>query len=266
MTNNINALFFIATITLLFFFSCKKAPVVNPTGTTSTPPVDYAHFEGTFYTQRIKEHYINGGITSYINQHFDQFAILSVQNNSIKISNSISIALSIPIDSVSQTLFKLDDWVLEYHNNYDSIRLYNRISSPYADTVYGIRDEAKQFVNSDKVSFQNSTSQTISYNLSIYKKISSPMTGVFLDTQYVATLPVEITKRNNNEFQFSVDGERVIIPMYNTYLKDKRYEANGSILKEKYAYWNTDTLSIEWIDEDYSIADYTHYYYRGVKN
>lgn len=263
MTTNTNSLLFILSLTLLLFFGCKKEPVVNPT-TITTPP-DYSHFEGTFYTQRIKDHYINGGITnSSINQHFDQFASLSVQNNSIKISNSVYIGL-IPIDSASQTLFQLNDWVLEYHNNYDSIRLYNGISSPYADTVHGIRDGSRQYINSEKASFQTSIPQVINYNLSIYKKISSPSTGVFLDTQYVASLPVEITK-GNNEFQFSVDGKNIIIPIHNTYLKEERYEANFSILKEKAAYWNTDTLSIEWVEEDFSASDYTHYYYKGVKN
>jgi hypothetical protein len=265
---NINSLLFIVTITLLLFFGCKKDSVVNPTTTTPTP-VDYSHFEGTFYTQRIINHYINGGhgglTTSSIHQGFDQFASLSVQNNSIQISNSIYIGLSIPIDSASQTVFQLNDWVLEYHNDYDSIRLYNAISSPYADTVHGIRDETRQYINSNRASFNTSNPQVISYNLSIYKKISSPLTGVFLDTLYVATLPVEITK-GNNEFQFSVDGKNIIIPIHNTYLNEERYEANSSILKEKYAYWDTDTLSIEWIEEYYSIPDYTHYYYRGVKN
>lgn len=260
MTSNINAVLFIFSINLLFFYSCQKESTINP-----TIPVDYSHFEGTFYTQRIKDYHINGGITASTYQHFDQFAILSVQDSSIKISNSIHIGSNIPIDSASQTLFKINDWVLEYYNNYDSISLYKGISSPYADTLLGIRDDAKQYANSEKASFQASIPQVINYNLSVYKKISSPSTGVFLDTQYVATLPVEITKGNNNEFQFSVDGKNIIIPIHNSYFNEERYEANYSILKQKYSYWNTDTLSIEWIEEDFSIADYTQYYYRGIK-
>ena len=93
------------------------------------------------------------------------------------------------------------------------MRLYKNLSTPYADTVHGIRDDARQYTNSENASFQNSSHQIIYYNLSVYKKRNSPSTGVFLDTQYVATLPVEITKGNNNEFQFSVDGKNIIIPI-----------------------------------------------------
>jgi hypothetical protein len=111
----------------------------------------------------------------------------------------------------------------------------------------------------------SSVSQVINYNLSVYKKTGFPSTGVFLDTQYVATLPVEITKWNN-EIQFSVDGKSLTIPIRNIYLDEERYEANFSILKQRYSYWNMDTLSIEWKEEDFASSNYIRYYYRGIKN